>query len=76
MAWKNGYTKFKSADIKSIMRQVERWYDIDVMFEGNVPGRTFTGGVARNANLSELLKILELSNIHCRIEGDKLIVKP
>lgn len=76
IAWKNGFTKFKSADIESIMRQVERWYDIEVVYEGNIPVRNFTGGVTRDSNLSELLKILELSNIHFRKDGKKLIVTP
>ncbi len=76
IAWKNGLTKFKSADIKSIMRQVERWYNVDVVFEGNMPDRTFTGGVSRDAKLSELLRILEVSNIHFRLNGQKLVVMP
>lgn len=76
VAWKNGFTQFKSADIQSIMRQVERWYDLEVVYEGDMPKRSFTGGVARDAALSELLKILELSKIHFRIEGKKLIVTP
>jgi transmembrane sensor len=76
MAWKNGFTSFKSADIRSIMRQVERWYDIDVVYEGNVPERTFSGGISRDANLSELIRLLEVSKIHFNIEGRKLTVTP
>jgi len=76
MAWKNGFTAFKSADIKSIMRQVARWYNIDVVYEGAVPERTFTGGISRNANLSELLHLLEVSKVHFRIDGNKLVVMP
>lgn len=76
MAWKNGFTSFKSADIRSIMRQVERWYDIDVVYEGNVPERTFSGGISRDANLSELIRLLEVSKIHFKIEGRKLTVTP
>jgi transmembrane sensor len=76
MAWKNGFTSFKSADIKSIMRQVERWYDVDVSFEGNIPLRTFTADVSRNAPVSEILKILDESKIHYKIEDKKIIVIP
>jgi transmembrane sensor len=75
-AWKNGFTSFKSADLKSIMRQVERWYDVDVRFEGNIPPRTFTGDVARNAPVSEIFKIFEESKIHYRIEDKTIIVTP
>ncbi len=76
MAWKNGFTSFKSADIRSIMRQVERWYDIDVVYAGDVPDRTFSGGISRDANLSELIRLLEVSKIHFNIEGRKLTVTP
>jgi ferric-dicitrate binding protein FerR (iron transport regulator) len=76
MAWKNGFTSFKSADIKSILRQVERWYDIDVMYEGNVPERKFSGGISRDANLSEVIRLLEVSKIHFKIKGRKLTVTP
>jgi transmembrane sensor len=76
MAWKNGFTLFKSADIKSIMRQVARWYDVEVVYEGTVPDRSFTGGISRSANLSELLRLLQVSKVHFRIEGKKLVVMP
>jgi ferric-dicitrate binding protein FerR (iron transport regulator) len=76
MAWKNGFTSFKSADIRSIMRQVERWYDIDVVYAGDVSDRTFSGGISRDANLSELIRLLEVSKIHFTVEGRKLTVTP
>ena len=74
VAWKNGLTSFKSADIKTIMRQVERWYDIEVVYSGPVPERSFTGDIPRDANLSELLRLLEISRIHFRMDQRKLIV--
>jgi ferric-dicitrate binding protein FerR (iron transport regulator) len=74
VAWKNGLTAFKSADIKSIMRQVARWYNVEVVYEGTIPQRTFTGGVSRDAKLSELLHLLEVSKVHFRIEGNKVIL--
>jgi transmembrane sensor len=74
VAWKNGLTAFKSADIKSIMRQVARWYNVEVVYEGAIPRRSFTGGVSRDAKLSELLHLLEVSKVHFRIEGNKVIL--
>jgi hypothetical protein len=76
VAWKNGFTAFKSADIATIMRQVGRWYDVDVVYEGVIPERTFTGKISRNANLSDLLRLLEVSKIHFKIDGRKIIVFP
>lgn len=76
VAWKNGYTSFRSADINSIMRQVARWYNVDVVYETDIPERTFTGEVPRDAKLSELLKIFEASNIHFTVEGRVIKLKP
>ncbi len=60
----------------SIMRQVERWYDADVSFEREADLH-FTGQVSRGANVSELLRKLELTNeVHFRIEKKKITVLP
>lgn len=78
VAWKNGKQAFSKSDIRSIMRQIERWYDIDVEYKGEVPKRTFSGDIARSANLSELLKLLEASDIHFVLDAPnkKLTVIP
>jgi len=78
VAWKNGMQAFSGADIKTMMRQVERWYDVDVEFKGDIPLRTFSGEIPRNVNLSELLKLLAVAKIHFSIDTDKrkLIVMP
>ncbi|CAL1517930.1 FecR domain-containing protein [Chitinophaga sp. MM2321] len=76
VAWKNGLFWFNGVDLPGIMRQLSRWYDIDVAYEGEIPHRHFSGHVFRHLNLSEVLKILELSHVHFRIEGKKLIVTP
>jgi ferric-dicitrate binding protein FerR (iron transport regulator) len=77
-AWKNGRQVFRNADVRTVMRQVERWYDLDVVYDGPVAGGTFSGNISRNANLSQVLKMLELSNIHFELDQQhkKLIVKP
>jgi ferric-dicitrate binding protein FerR (iron transport regulator) len=76
MAWKNGQTLFVNEDIKTIMRRVSRWYDVDVDYQGDIPARLFTGGISRESNLSVLLKVLELNKIHFKAAGKKLIVTP
>ncbi|MBL7696824.1 MAG: FecR domain-containing protein [Chitinophagaceae bacterium] len=76
IAWKNGFFLFNSSDIRSIMHQVERWYDADVHYEGEVKLH-FTGQVSRNVKVSELLRKLELTNeVHFKIEGKKITVLP
>lgn len=77
VAWKNGETTFNNSDIKSVMRQLARWYDIEVSFNGKIPEeRVFSGEISRNARLSEVLKVLQLSKINFKIEGKKVIVSP
>ncbi|MCC6289220.1 MAG: FecR domain-containing protein [Chitinophagaceae bacterium] len=76
VAWKNGKFSFNSADIKTIMRQVERWYDVDVVFEreGDLH---FTGELSRFVNVSQLLRKLELTNeVHFQIEKGRITVLP
>ena len=76
VAWKNGVTSFKNADIKAIMRQVARWYDVDIAYEGSIPVSTFSGEVPRQANVSKVLNILDYAGIRCRVEGKKFVVMP
>lgn len=73
-AWKNGEFIFNNTDLKSLMRQISRWYDVDVVYEAGVKNDVFFGKIKRNADLSKVLKILALGDIHFRIEGRKLIV--
>ncbi len=75
-AWKDGLFLFKSADIHTIMRQVSRWYDVDIVYEDQPTTDKFSGTIPRSANLSQLLKILELSEVHFKIEGKTLTVMP
>ena len=76
IAWKNGLTVFHNSSIQTIMRQISRWYDLDIAYEGNLPERLFTGKIPRNAPLSQVLKVLELSDINLKIENKQLIVTP
>jgi hypothetical protein len=74
VAWKNGAFSFNNADITTVMRQLERWYDIEIVYEGNKPADHFFGGISRASTLMEVLKILQVSKVHFRLEGKKLIV--
>ena len=75
VAWKNGMFKFEEADIRQVMRQLGRWYDLDVVYLHGVPKDQFEGEMYRNVNLSKTLKILEASGVHFSIEGNKLLVQ-
>lgn len=74
MAWKNGMFSFNQSDIQGIMRQISRWYDLDVIYTGTQSKETFSGMVSRSSNLSQVLKIMEQASIRFRLEGKTLIV--
>jgi transmembrane sensor len=75
MAWKNGKFQFgDQMDVQSIMRQIARWYDVEIEYKGNVNG--FVGGsISRNVNISNVIKMLEKTGeVKFKIEGKKIIV--
>lgn len=74
-AWKDGLFSFDDADITGVMRQVKRWYDAEIVYEGPVPGHHFVGAIPRDVQVSKLLTMLELTGrVQFRIEGRKIIV--
>ena len=76
VAWKNGILQFRSEDIRSVMRKVARWYDVDVRYEGEISDH-FSGAIYRNAEVSGLLRNMELTHtVHFRIEGRTITVSP
>jgi ferric-dicitrate binding protein FerR (iron transport regulator) len=74
IAWKNGYFSFTNADLKVIMRQLSRWYNVDVIYEGEGPKVEFSGEIGRTLTLAQLLDILKETRIRYRIENKKLII--
>ena len=75
MAWKNGSFYFQRADIETIMRQIERWYNVDVEFRNKKSPALLHVDIPRNTMLSEVLKVLELAGgLQFKMEGRKIIV--
>ena len=76
VAWKNGLFQFESAEVKEVMRQVARWYDIDVHYEGRIDEH-FSGFIARNAPLTDVLHQLQRAvKTSFTLEGRTVTVKP
>jgi len=75
VAWKEGYFNFNKENIQTVMRQLSRWYDVDVSYVGKDDGRVFWGGMQRDLPLSAVFTILEKSGVQFSIEGKKVIVK-
>jgi ferric-dicitrate binding protein FerR (iron transport regulator) len=79
MAWKNGLFKFKELSIEEVMRQVERWYNVEVAYEGNTQNISehFVSTISRDVTLIDFLKRLEATGrIHFKIDGKKVTVIP
>ena len=76
VAWKNGMFKFNGADINTIMRQVSRWYDVEVVFKDKISGHFVATGIPRTVSVSKLLTVLEMmGGVHFEIDGKKILVK-
>jgi hypothetical protein len=74
MAWKNNTFYFDGENLEAIMKQLARYYNVDVAYEGEIPDKKFGGMISRNKNLNEVLSVLELSGVHFRVEGKKIVV--
>lgn len=77
LAWKNGVFNFAGADLAGVLRQISRWYDVEIVYETTkIPAFTFYGTLGRDLSLNQLINILKDTGVHFRIEGRKLIVMP
>ncbi|HRE53004.1 MAG TPA: DUF4974 domain-containing protein [Flavitalea sp.] len=76
VGWKNGVFIFNRDNLTSVMRQLSRWYDVDVEYQGSLASRTFSGKIKRDLGLLDLLDGLKSTDVRFKIEGKKLIVTP
>jgi transmembrane sensor len=76
IAWKNGLFDFENDDLPYIMRQLSRWYDVDIIYENAVPKGHYVGSIRKQSNITEVLKMLELAgDVQFSIVGKKILVK-
>ena len=73
-SWINGIFSFEGDDLKSVMRQVARWYDVNVIYAGPISEEKYFGEISRSSKLSEVIKILELNNVHFEVAGKTIKV--
>ncbi|MCJ8211333.1 FecR domain-containing protein [Mucilaginibacter sp. RS28] len=76
VAWKNGNFNFNNTDLPTLMRQLARWYDINIIYTGKVSEHEFMGQIKRSVRLSSVLKILQASGVRCNIDGKNLYIRP
>ncbi|QJB30629.1 FecR domain-containing protein [Chitinophaga oryzae] len=80
MAWRNGLFSFERANIQTVMRQLSRWYNVAVVYEGSIPTQTFSGDIYRDLPLPKALEMLEFVGFHFEVKnngnGNTIIVRP
>jgi transmembrane sensor len=77
LAWKEGEFSFEGNDIKVIMRQIARWYDVQVVYQGDLSKVSLLGVISRKENANQLLEILEKTGkVHFNIDGRTITVMP
>jgi len=77
VAWKNGYFVFNDEPIEAIMRQVARWYDVDVQYQGVLTNKDFNGKISRYKDAADVLRVLALTGaVHFTTEGRRITVQP
>ena len=76
IAWKNGVFSFENEDLKSVMRQISRWYNVEVIYTGVSSDEKYYGEISKNSKLGEVFEILELNNVHFDVEGKTIKVSP
>lgn len=75
MAWKNGLFNFQDESLEEVMKQLERWYDIQVKYMGDPPKKKFFGELGRDLTLSQVTETLQEIGIQLHIEGRTLVVR-
>lgn len=76
LAWKNGLFQFEKTRIETIMRQLARWYGIEVVYSGTV-GDHFTGTISKQVGIEKVFQMLALTGaVHFSISGNRVTVRP
>ncbi|WEK38258.1 MAG: DUF4974 domain-containing protein [Candidatus Pseudobacter hemicellulosilyticus] len=74
VAWKEGVFQFREAPVAEIMNEISRWYNVEIIYKGNIPDLLVTGDASRKIELDKLLNIIALSGVNCALRDHKVIV--
>lgn len=74
MAWKNGFFSFSGTSVEELMNILGRWYNVEIVFNKSIPNRQFGGQIATSANLSQVVKVLNESELKCALLDGKLVI--
>jgi len=76
MAWQKGFFEFDNTELPAIMRQISRWYNVDIRYEGQPGDKKFGGRISKKLNLGNILTLLEANGVQFALEGQTLVVRP
>jgi len=77
IAWKKGDFAFEGTTLESIMRQISRWYNVEVVYQGTIAEVEFGGSISRSKSVNEVLKVLQMTQgVHFKLEGRRILVMP
>ena len=74
IAWKNNWFEFDDIDLPTVMRQISRWYDVDVVYETKHVNEKLGGRISKNLPLSSVLQLLKNNGVNCHLKGKALIL--
>ncbi|SHF25190.1 FecR family protein [Pedobacter caeni] len=73
ISWKDGYFLFNDEPIHTAMRKLARWYDVQVVYEGDFKDIHFGGSVSKSNSLQKTLKVLQSTNkLKFKVEGRRI----
>jgi transmembrane sensor len=75
LAWKNGLFHFDNSPLSIVLKQIARWYNLEIEYEGGMPTKTIDGEIYRNMDGAQVLSILKNLGVNYKLDGNKLIVK-
>ena len=73
-AWLDNLFNFDNADVPALMREIARWFDVEIIYTNGIPEGHYEGQISRNADFTEVLKVLNAVGIKTRLDGRKLFV--
>lgn len=76
IAWKNGTFSFDDVTIEEVLRQIARWYDVEIVYPDGIPKGLFRGEIDKMSDITTVLKILEVSGVKFTVEGHRILVRP
>lgn len=76
VSWKSGYFEFEHESIQTVMRQIARWYNIEVVYASDVPDSYFTGDIDQNASIEQVLEVLSFAGTHFKVSGHTITIIP